>query len=468
MRIQQTLEAWSNSHVFYDMYTHQSEEGSDSVVGEAELRWREELVNKSPNGHLLTENSIFKLMRRTRKLHLLHITTNLDRMLEHKVLYPSGGCLVGSIYCTPLIPTKQGLRMHNLGSYIYEREAPRSLISKGMDARMVKAAVIELTYPKDAYRGLTGIDYLRLGNVHLQIFKELEYLLSMQERHQLEDRIISRIKNSAEFLSLCNKMLYKDQRITGDEFVALLVRAIDQLPILGYLYFEVVSEYMMLYSTDKFSAACGKKGELNSWGYKELLFTVQPSLRTNFNLGQFKPGISRIAKTLNGVRAEGLTDINAPDLAEYVKQRLSFLVNARLFNNTAGLINWSRMKWEFQEAADTVGPLLGHLVHRELRNFGRYPDFYFYFDQYKALQAWNYWNHMGVVAPFNGIIPKGEIGPNPAYPDLSYKIYNGKVQNEGGELYVELGKQLDLAIAPRLIDLKYTFMRNATKAGENT
>ena len=105
-------------------------------------------------------------------------------------------------------------------------------------------------------------------------------------------------------------------------------------------------------------------------------------------------------------------------------------------------------------------PLLGHIIHRELRNFGRYPNFYYYFDQVKALEVWNYWNYSNIITPFNGVIPKGELGINPAFPNLEYNIYKNKIVEEGGECFVDVKEKIKVDLVPRLVDLKFTTLRN--------
>ena len=141
-------------------------------------------------------------------------------------------------------------------------------------------------------------------------------------------------------------------------------------------------------------------------------------------------------------------------------EKLIFLTNARLLSKRTKLTNWNKLTWDFESLSDFAAPLIGHLIHRELRSFGRYPDFYFYFDQYKALQIWNYWNYMDIVIPFNGVIPKGEIGINPAYPNLKYNTYIGEVENKNEHTFLHPKKQIQLDITPKLVDLKFTFMRS--------
>ena len=60
-------------------------------------------------------------------------------------------------------------------------------------------------------------------------------------------------------------------------------------------------------------------------------------------------------------------------------------------------------------------------------------------------------------------MPKGEIGINPAYPELLYKIYEAKIHKDDK---VELGKELKIDIVPRLVDLKNSFM-GLGSAGNN-
>ena len=89
----------------------------------------------------------------------------------------------------------------------------------------------------------------------------------------------------------------------------------------------------------------------------------------------------------------------------------------------------------------------------------RYPNFYFYFDQYKALQAWNYWNAQDIIFPYNAILPKGEIGINPAYPNLKYKIFTTSISKKNGYTYITPEERMPLIIEPRLAELQMLLMR---------
>ena len=82
-----------------------------------------------------------------------------------------------------------------------------------------------------------------------------------------------------------------------------------------------------------------------------------------------------------------------------------------------------------------------------------------YFDQYKALQAWNYWNHFNIPLPYNSTLPKGEIGINPANPDIKYKIYSTNFWQENGHSFISKKKELSIIIEPRLAEINMLLMR---------
>lgn len=441
---------WADAHVFF--HNPRAEAPSEANwLSEHTQRWRYRLAHETPNGDLLVRNSMFDSLSGHRRLHLLHVTHALEQINEHGVIYPSGGCLVGSVYCAPLTRSGDGFRMHNLGEYVLTKEAPA--FAKKVGSSAPTPLILELTVPPDGYRGLAGIDYLRLGEIHLRIFLQLEYLLSKIERHRLRENIAGRIKNSTAFLSLCSGLLHGDTTANPEGFLAALDEAIPTLPILGYLYFETLAEYLMLHSTTQRTARLRERGELNNWLYKELLFATFPRMGGKFDLSKFRPSPAQIGNLLRRVDP----NIDPEHAMQYLIDRMTYLVNARLFSAAIRPEDWHHARWEFDDLCKIVGPLIGHLIHRELRSFGRYPDFYFYFDQHKALQAWNYWNHMDIIAPFNGTIPKGEIGVNPAYPDLKYRIYRAELDHDG---VLHRGNRLHLTIAPRLVDIKYTLMRN--------
>jgi hypothetical protein len=451
MDLRSSIDSWAGAHAFFDQMLMRPR--NDDVIPLLGHQWREHIAKDAPNSNLYLQNSVFSALQNDQKLYVIHVSHNTREIVQHGVIYPSGGCMVGAIYGTLAFKEAGGLRPHNLGRYIIDREAPMSLKNLAIYDHEVTPLIIELTLPSTAYRGLAGIDYLRLGNVHLQIFEQLGYLLSRSERQLLHDSVTRRIRNSSAFLNMCNVALHEKTQLDSEQFIQKLNVAIGMLPILGYMYFETVSEYLMLYSNSAQSKSFMLAGEFNNWLYKEMMFGMFPKMAGQFHLSDFRPSAKDLVD-----RARALdSTIDGSHMLKYVTDRMLYFVNARLFTSDMRPDIWPNIRWEFNDLKPTLAPLLGHLIHREMRTFGRYPDFYFYFDQYKALQAWNYWNQMDILVPFNGTFPKGEIGINPAYPDLDYKIYTARQTPKG---LLEPVDELKVKIVPRLIDLRHTLMRN--------
>jgi SAM-dependent methyltransferase len=447
---QSEYQKWADVHSRFDNLHDEPSLNEDRLKNLTE-RWSHRLL-QAPNGELWTHNSMFKSLMSEKKLYLLHVTHALEEIREHGMIYPSGGCLVGSIYCTPLTRCSDGFRMHNLGEYILTKEAPAFVKRSGVQTSKPTPLIIEIDIPDNGNRGLSGIDYLRLGNVHLGIYQGLKYLLSTDERSKLEESVVLGIRNAYPFLNMCSALLHGNAtKEDPEKFILRLNEAIFQIPILGYLYFEALAEYLMLYSKTERTLQLRINGELNNLLYKEMLCSIFPAGK--FDLSQFQ----LLPKNM-GILEKIDPTIDAQHIMPHLMDRVTYLVGSRLFSTALRPQSLHTTHWEFDHLCNIgLAPMIGHLIHRQLRSFGRYPDFYFYFDQLKALGAWNYWNHMGIVAPFNGTIPKGEIGVNPAYPSLKYKIYHAEM-NERGILY-STGK-MNLTIAKKLVDIKYTLMRN--------
>jgi len=458
------MKKFADAHVFYSTYLRELKERSSSKAAGKEQEWRKWAVSATPNGKLLLNNSFFDILKNSSKIYLFHTTPNLEKITKSGAFYSSGGCLIGSIYSTPIIPDGSGqLRVHNLGKYVFKNEAPRASYLREKKTKP-SFVIIEAELPPKVHDNIIGIDYIKLGDVHLAIYKDLAYLLSFRERASLQEIILNKVKQSLSYLNLAHNAYHEGAKVNEEDFFFSFLSAIDHLPILGYIYFEVVAEYLMLFGDDDGAKKAHDLGEIYNAGYKNLMFDLFPDMLRGVGLGFFKRTPRQLVQHIK--KEKLISNFDEKKFIAYITERIIFLTQARLMNETDSRINWYALNWDFKVLESIASPLLGHLIHRELRNFGRFPDFYFYFDQLKALQAWNYWNHMGVVIPFNGIMPKGEIGINPAWPDLKYKVYVGKETNGpiAGEMYVEPGKEINAKIVARLVDHRVSIMRSQGKS----
>ncbi len=447
---------WSIAHVNHDIFKDSLD--YTEMCFNSDIGWFKYLSETTPNGSLLKENVLYDAVG-SDKVYLAHITKSFRSIQESRKMLSSSGCLVGSVYCTPVIQNGRKLRLHNLGEYILEKEAPK--FSK--DKKDVALLLVELEFPRERISPSVGIDYLKLGLVHFSVFSDLNYLLSHDELNELQQMTVHSVRKTSNLLSVIEDSSPELIAPKFREFYKLYQHAVCELPIFGYLLFETLCEYIALFQKGTEVERCFECGELYCANFKDMIFSVCPDLTRSFNLGLFHPDFESILKYLVKIGVIATKeDENAFTL--HLARRLSYLVESRLYHPLHSdtpdrKTFWRNIEWDFEYLQQQLIPLLGHAIHRLLRNMRRYPNFYFYFDQYKALQAWNYWNHMDISLPYNAILPKGEIGINPADPYLKYKVFTADVNKEKGFTYLEKKKELPLAIEPRLAELNMLLMR---------
>ncbi len=407
-----------------------------SGLAETEADWRRHLAQETPNGWLLSGNAMTQALTAGGPIHLMHTTVALDAIRSSGHLFASSGCLVAALYCAPLFPEPAGLRPHNLGTYLLETK------------KHTRTLIFEVT--PDAPVPPKGIDYLRMGAIHLRTYLTHRSYLTEAEDTQLRRAVLDRVRAAAPFLDslLANAA---GKAAADREFIDQLAAAVTAFPFLGYLYFEVLSEYLMLNSVTPETKAYAQLGEMNNRLYKRLAFSAVEGMDQLFDLSRFNPGHERLLQLVGRIEA-GL----ASEVASFTRRRLSHLFASMALAPDQDAVAFTFDNADFDLLAATAPDLLGQLVFREMRIVDRYPQLYLAFEQAKALEAWSYWNAEGIPTPFNGTIPKGEVGINPAYPRARCTVWTAETCERGLLHPVE---QLNVSFLPRLAELGMTAMR---------
>ena len=424
---------WADAHTDYT--TPVSRPGPTGLLA-SEADWRQHLVDRTPNGWLLPSNAMTRALASGEPIHLMHTTVALDAIRTSRQLYASSGCLVAALYCAPLTPVPGGLRPHNLGTYLLETKPhTRTLVFEIIPSAPVPAQ---------------GVDYLRLGRIHLRTYLAHRSFLTGAEDALLRRAAQDRIRTAAPFLDtlLANAT---GRYIPPPQFLDTLAEAVPAFPFLGYLYFETLSEYLMLHSTSPATRACARVGEMNNRLYKELAFTAVAGMGKLFDLARFSPGHDRLVEII-----EQIEPALASDVADYTRQRLSHLFATIALDPAQDAGSFTFQGADFDTLTTAAPSLLGQAIFREMRVIQRYPQLYLAFEQAKALEAWTYWNAMGIPTPFNGFLPKGEIGINPAHPGSTCTVWAAETCDRG---LLHPTEQLDVSFVPRLADLHLTAMR---------
>ncbi|WP_371480696.1 hypothetical protein [Kitasatospora sp. NBC_00315] len=427
---------WDNAHTDH---TSRATRPGPAGLAETEADWRHHLEHETPNGWLLSDNSLTKTLAAGRPIHLMHTTVALHAIRASGHLYASTGCLVAALYCAPLTPEPAGLRPHNLGTYLLETK------------KHTRTLVFEIT--PDAPVPPKGIDYLRLGAIHLRTYLTHRSFLTETEDTQLRRAVLDRLRAAAPFLDTL--LANAAGTPTPDaEFIDQLAATVPAFPFLGYLYFEVLSEYLMLHSTTPETKTYAQLGEMNNRLYKRLAFSAVQGMDQLFDLSRFNPGHDRLLQLVGQIEA-GLTS----GVARFTRRRLSHLFATVVLAPGQDAASVTFRDADFDVLAATTPHLLGQLIFREMRIIDRYPQLYLAFEQAKALEVWDYWNAEGIPTPFNGTIPKGEIGINTAYPRAGYTVWVAETCERSLLHPVD---QLDVTFLPRLAELSMTAMRRDT------
>lgn len=364
------------------------------------------------------------------------------------MLYPSGGCLVGAVYCSPLYSMgKDKYRMHNLGSYMYHKELPAAILSKKKllfdDKCEIKGLIISMNILDSNLKPI-GINYLKLGLVHFNMFKKFEYLLSSSERISITHQANLEVNRLKSFVNDRSKF-------DDNEYFKKFLFEITHSHILGYIYFEAIYNYITEKQDCEISSEYKKKyKEVYNWNAKNLMFKTNPDFASSFRLKDFKSDIHLIYKYIK--EGEFISKLDSVVFLKEIRELIDSYIDLFLKGN-----KYDHMR--------------GHIYHRLIRKDERYEDFYLYFDVYKALEIWNYWAKKNGLLPYNSINKKGEVGINPALmlkEKLSYEVFEAiNFKEEDNITTLEKGDKIDIKISTRMIDPLGSLLRSGQYPQKN-
>lgn len=415
---------WEHAHTDYTMPVQRR---SPASLAESESDWRHYLEHSTPNGWLIQRNAMIEALVSGKPMYLLHTTKDIDAIRTSREVHVSTGCLVGALYCSPLANEREGLRPHNLGAYLMRTKPSTTPM------------IFEVT--PDAPIRPKGVDYLHLGTIHLRTYLRYQTFLTPAENDQLDRAVMTGLHAAA--------VLFDDalrnaagHATPAPEFIDRLSAAVAHVPFLGYLYFEVLSEYLMLHSATPETKTYAQAGELNNWLYKRLAFAAVDGMDQLFDLARFNPRHHRLIQLI-----EGIEPALAPGCAEYVRRRLSHLFARTALHPSQDAASVTFQGADLSTIQKAAPGLIGQMTFREIRYMPRYQQLYHCFEIAKALEAWDYWNSEGIPTPFNGVLPKGEIGINPVYPRSSVRAWTAEQDNKG---YLHPAEEVTAVFRPHL------------------
>lgn len=410
-----------------------------------ELAWQKYFINKTPMGSLIKSNSTLESIKQNKGLRLIHVTSSLPEIEKNGVIYGSGGALGACIYGVPL---RMDGRLHNFTELLFKYELPNSLKAKKINKPI---NLLEIYLPQENFKEVnlvtSGIDYVKLGILRINAFNNLlrKYIIPKDEEVTLKNAVVKKFNETRTFLELCAH--YDIDSVDNVTYFILLKRALDTVTHLRAIYFEVVSEYVLLFQNDKFAHQHLSIGELYHWNHKKMIFDLCPILNEKFKLTYFNPQFKNVCFYLKEKSKENclIASFSKEHFYKFLKWRISQYIRLKILDGNP----LPTGKIYFEDIIDYNPSFAGHLIHREIHEIYSY-------EKEIARTLWQYWKKNNIICLSNGILPKGEMGINPAYPNLGYQIFEGTIDKNNT---FKRKRELKVEIIPELINPVFGVLR---------
>lgn len=425
-----------------------------------EAAWNQALETRTPNGYLYRANSLFAEIGRGEPFTLTHVTPSLHTIRSSGILYPSGGgCLGASVYCVPLGPDGQ---LHNLTRFISEVQMPGNGVSPDI-------LLFEFTPPYGSpERAVQGVDYLKFGQLQADAFRAAMQGDAQEILAEVARIMHDQLVPASEFLIMCQN----PSDVAGTDmgvFEAAFQQAFSSFPVLGYPYFETLSEYISLYQNDEHTKRLAERGEHNVWNYHELAFGLRPGFRTKFRLQTFNPTIEEISEAIRGMASDGkgILDFSEEHFREFMKARVAVQVrklmgmDPQVFEHpflTSGIVSTTR----FEDFLNSYPDLAGHVIHRALRLKNDWLPVLHDYETVRARLFWDYLKENGIMFFTNAIIPKGEVGFHP-YNHPGFQVSRATLHPDGS---VHREEHLELRVVDSLLPMGKSVLRHRGDEGK--
>ncbi len=398
----------------------------------------------TPNKDLLVNETFFKQYRSNEELYLLHITTNFNSIQQSQKILQSAGGMVGTIYCSPLIPLGDDtFQMHNLSEYFYLNE---------LKDKSKASFVIFKVNKSNANKNLIGLNHLKLGSAYYKSTVDLLNILNKNEKQTITNRINLSLLKTKKLLLQCNNKS-KISIIDKKKFIDLFLYSIPYNPLFGVIYAELLMEFMYLFQDDKISNNYYEQDQFNCFNFKKFRHIN----KTKFpKLDIFKPDLNDFFHFIKQQKV--ISNFEQNKFVEYFSVRLFEVLNYSLADGLKQS-DFSTIK-NLNNISNTGKNLIGHLVYRFVRYLPRYEFLYNFFNTYRSCSICNFWNANNVLLPYNSFIPRGEIGINPAYVNEdNISIFSADISNSKN-LTLKIHEKLSWKIEPKLLDINTTALRD--------
>lgn len=430
-----------DNHLGNDQITRYDKGNGYEKKGEncTELAWMDFLVNQTPNGSIYLKNDFLNNIKKRQEIILVHITFSYEEIIKSGYLYPSVGCLGATIFSSPLTSDR---KLSNLTKYFLQKKIPRIQKERSIKKnpsligiRIKDSTVASVNIQSNLF------NYLLIGETQYNVYESMkcsyESDIDKGVFLKFEKEIYQEILDTKKFLDICNE--YSLNTVSDDDFFKIFHHAQRKMSILNHVLFEVLSEYVLLHQTDIVSSHLLESGQLNNFNFKDLIYSLRPSLLKGFDLSKFDVSIEEIMDVIQLMdKSRNLfSKFDKSHFLDFMKWRIAQYVRLKILQEK--YIDPGNM-------LDANRSVLGHVIHRRIGDL-KFMDSYVYrYDSMRARTVWENWSKNNVQFVENAILPKGEVGINPLIKKNDYEIIQIECNNfdQGVELK-SLGDEILIA-----------------------
>lgn len=262
-----------------------------------------------PFSHLLKKNAMFDMLQTADPIYLSHQTKYLENISASGIVRRGNGCLASVLYTTPLYGSEGNIH-DNFFTLVLSHQSQSE-----------SAAIDELiaVVPNTLDGVLYGTNYLRAGTLLAEIAAQSIFIdINAREEMRL---LAKEIIRSSDFRTL----------ITTDDikqaYQALQNLAV-KVPFFAHLYYESLTQVIMLSSRDELTEMLAKKGEFNAHNFYDVLFARGAPEGDRYDTSCFSPNYADAARMLRQMIDNGQIAISVEETLEAVLRNIREFIHS--------------------------------------------------------------------------------------------------------------------------------------------
>lgn len=271
------------------------------------------ICDELPHSHLLKHNAIFNMLKNQNVTTLAHQTANIDQIKKTGSILKSFGCLGRAVYTIPVYKDSKSKIPYYDNFY--------NLVLSHQDSQLLSemgTIIIESRNTALKNRVLFGMNYLRMGRF-------IELLSRRLTSHKSEGDIIGSKVDT--LVSSFEMGVIRNPESSAKEVLDSLSKLGRQSSFFALLYYEALTQVIMLSSKDEETIHLSRKGELNAQSYYSILSAYKTFDSQRFDATDFTPTYDQLLNLIDTMNQENVILVNQETTAVRCAANVVSIIN---------------------------------------------------------------------------------------------------------------------------------------------